>query len=62
MQFKFTVTSKDNQTADAVKKILKTIIDPIDIKIGTRTFNPLLVQFKSLLHGQEGCVFFSVGI
>jgi hypothetical protein len=22
-------------------------------------FNPLLVQFKSLLHGQEGCVFFS---
>jgi hypothetical protein len=24
-------------------------------------FNPLRVQFKSLLHGQEGCVFFSVG-
>jgi hypothetical protein len=22
-------------------------------------FNPLPVQFKSLLHGQEGCVFFS---
>jgi hypothetical protein len=21
-------------------------------------FNPLPVQFKSLLHGQEGCVFF----
>jgi hypothetical protein len=23
------------------------------------SFNPLPVQFKSLLHGQEGCVFFS---
>jgi len=22
-------------------------------------FNPLLVQFKALLHGQKGCVFFS---
>jgi hypothetical protein len=25
----------------------------------THTFNPLPVQFKSQLHGQEGCVFFS---
>ena len=24
--------------------------------------NPLPVQFKALLHGQKGCVFFSVGI
>jgi len=23
------------------------------------TFNPLPVQFKALLHGQKGCVFFS---
>jgi hypothetical protein len=26
---------------------------------GVPSFNPLPVQFKSLLHGQEGCVFFS---
>jgi hypothetical protein len=27
--------------------------------MGLFLFNPLPVQFKSLLHGQEGCVFFS---
>jgi hypothetical protein len=29
------------------------------IKFVLSKVNPLPVQFKSLLHGQEGCVFFS---
>ena len=35
---------------------------PSDIKTGFNNpmkFNPLPVQFKALLHGQKGCVFFS---
>ena len=27
-------------------------------KHGTKQVNPLPVQFKALLHGQKGCVFF----
>jgi hypothetical protein len=41
MRQKLTVASKDNHTADAVKKILKTSIDPLHIKIGIRTFKGL---------------------
>jgi hypothetical protein len=39
------------------------ILNCYDAKLAINTFipliNPLPVQFKSLLHGQEGCVFFS---
>jgi len=38
-RYKITVKSKENQPADAVKKITKSCIDPIDMKIGIRTFN-----------------------
>jgi hypothetical protein len=41
MRYKLTVTSKHNHTIDAVKKILKTSIDQIDIKIGMRIFKGL---------------------
>jgi hypothetical protein len=27
-------------------------------KLHNKELNPLLVEFKSLLHGQEGCIFF----
>jgi hypothetical protein len=38
---KLTVKSKNNQPADAVKNILKSSIDPIDMKICIRTFKGL---------------------
>jgi regulator of replication initiation timing len=41
MRYKLTVKSKDNQFADTVKKLLKSSIDPIDIKIGIRVFKGL---------------------
>jgi hypothetical protein len=39
--YKLPVKSKSNQPADAVKKILKSSIDPIDMKIGIRSFKGL---------------------
>jgi hypothetical protein len=40
-QFKITVKSKGNLTADAIKKILKTKINPTDIKVGIDTLKSL---------------------
>ena len=37
-RYKITVKSKNNQPADAVKKIIKSCIDPLDMNIGIRTF------------------------
>jgi hypothetical protein len=41
MPYKLTVKSKNNQPADAVKNILKSSIDPVDMNIGIRTFKGL---------------------
>jgi hypothetical protein len=41
MQYKLTDKSKENQLADIVKKILTSSIDPIEMKIGIRTFKGL---------------------
>ena len=40
-RYKLTVKTKDNQSTDTVKKILKSILDPIDMKIGIRAFKGL---------------------
>jgi len=40
-RYKITVKSRDNQPADAVKEIIKSCIDPVDMKIGIRTFKGL---------------------
>ena len=40
-RYKITVKSKDNQPADALKNIIKSCIDPVDMKIGIRTFKCL---------------------
>ena len=41
MLYKLTVKHRNNEPVDAVKKILKSSIDPIDMKIGIRTFKGL---------------------
>ena len=41
MSYKLTVKSKSDQNADAVKNVLKSSIDPVDMKIGIRPFNGL---------------------
>jgi len=38
---KLTVKPKENQFADDIKKVLKTKIDPVNMKIGIRTFKSL---------------------
>jgi hypothetical protein len=35
-RYKITVKSKENQPADAVKEMIKSCIDPVDMKIGIR--------------------------
>jgi hypothetical protein len=46
-----------NQLTDVHTKGINVF--PLAHSIGLDGFNPLLVQFKSLLPGKEGCVFFS---
>ena len=41
MLFKLTVRPRNNEPVDVVKKILKSSIDPIDMKIGIRSFKGL---------------------
>jgi len=38
---KLTVKSKENQSTEEIKKLLKTKIDPVNMKIGIRTFKSL---------------------
>jgi hypothetical protein len=38
---KLTVKSRENQSTEKIKKLLKTKIDPVNIKIGIRTFKSL---------------------
>ena len=40
-RYKLTVRTKDNQTTETVKKIIKSSIDPTQMKIGIRTFKGL---------------------
>jgi hypothetical protein len=40
-RYNITVKSKDDQPADAVKEIIKSCIDPVDMKIGIRTLKGL---------------------
>jgi len=46
-----------NQPFDGDKWKLKEFVD--DVTTAFELVNPLPVQFKALLHGQKGCVFFS---
>jgi recombinational DNA repair protein RecR len=39
--YKLTVTSRDNQTADTIKEMLKSQINPTEIKVGIRTIKTL---------------------
>jgi hypothetical protein len=38
---KLTVKPKDNQSAEEIKRLLKTKIDPVNMKIGIRTLKSL---------------------
>jgi hypothetical protein len=40
-RYKLTVTSKDNQTADKIKEILKSNINPTEIKVGIGSLKTL---------------------
>ena len=39
--YKLTVTSRDNQTADTTKEMLKSITNPTEIKVGIRSIKTL---------------------
>ena len=39
--YKLTVTSRDNQTADTTKEILKSKINQTELKVGIRSINTL---------------------
>jgi hypothetical protein len=39
--YKLPVTSRDNQTADTIKEMLKSQINPTEIKVGIRSIKTL---------------------
>ena len=41
LRYKLTVTPKDNQSTDKIKKLLKSKTDSVNTKIGIRTFKSL---------------------
>jgi len=49
---------KQEKTVPCKKWVIPTHFSPL-IRRATNLFNPLPVQFTALLHGQQGCVFFS---
>jgi len=40
-RFKITVASKENQTSESIKELLKSLVNPIEIKVGINAFKLL---------------------